>query len=241
MMRRIFTGKNMLRLGAVFLGGILVLSALTSYGSHMLHEQLIAHLNALEDKVLPAALNLVAGLLILVVAWLFDLDVNHLSRKYLIDKGFADAGLRIVLRGTRILYWVLVITAVFIIVAPAELIEKAAVSGGLFAVAVSVLGVCAKDFVLNIVSSLCLHLTGKCASGDYVMVHGVEHGAGTLKIGTLHSEIEQADGRNTVIPNALLWNREVTVGRPPEGEKEKEPIAVVRYGGEGTAEVARGE
>ena len=202
-----------LLLVAVIVAAISIVTG-TDWLTETVHPLLGKNLTAAFSHALPTLGNAAIGFLIVWAGSLIFQPTRCGLERCLNSKTLhlSSRGKRFWLLSYQACFWLTVGIVACLIIAPSFL-DKAVLGGSIF---MGVVVLAAQDAVKNMIASVCLHTMPKCHEGDYVKILTTDGAEGIIeKIDYLTCTIdEKGEGlRKVVLPNIMLWNNAVLVGK----------------------------
>jgi small-conductance mechanosensitive channel len=199
----------------------------TNWLTGRLHTLFVDQFRASVVQMLPVVLNLAISFCVVYAAFLLFQPARCALDRCLNTTGgnLSARGKRFWILSFQAVFWLTVLASAVRIVAP-SFVDSALLGGGIF-MGVTVLA--AQDAVKNIIASGFLHTMPNCQEGDYVKIAGPDGAEGVItKVDYLSTTIHlKGSGPcKMVLPNSVVWNNAVIVGKP---EIEEKPKKVCRF------------
>lgn len=164
-------------------------------------------------KMLPFAIDLIIGAIMVNVAWLFYRPVCNGFEKMLDRSGASERGRTLSIKLFKFFYWAIVVFMVLTLTA-AEILSRFVIGFGVFGAALTLsLQGAANDFICG----LLIQVTRKLTENDQIKLEGLDVQGTVANVGYLSTTIE-AESACIRVPNREIWARAVKVLKPAKSK-----------------------
>lgn len=191
----------------VSVASIALLSQGGPFASELLHRYEKADIAGLKEKLLPFGVNLLIGVLVVSIAYLFYRPLRLAVVRTLDKAGASQRGRMFLMRGMQLSYWGIVAFVFASIVAP-EVLSKLFLGASILSAAI-VLSL--KDAAADLVGGVQLNTSRRLSIGDQIEVVGMDKVKGKVTdIGYLSTQVKTSDGVISV-PNKDLASKPIKI------------------------------